>query len=214
MAKDGFDAGLDYPEPPSAPAGKTLTGYFEHSDWSILGPKYDRDIKAVTTGETRWNYTVYSTDQGSVTLNWELINVPVNLSLELYDPIADKRIDMQAASQYTFNYQGIRTFEIITSIKSGVASENAIPTEFKLFQNYPNPFNPTTTIKYTVPKESHVWIDIYDLNGRVVERLVDRKMTPGEYYVNWDAGNFGSGVYLYKIQAGTFSETRKCVLVK
>jgi len=66
----------------------------------------------------------------------------------------------------------------------------------------------------TYPKESQVRIEVYDLNGRVVERLVNRKMPPGEYTINWNADNFISGVYFYRITAGDYSEVRKCVLIK
>jgi hypothetical protein len=93
-----------------------------------------------------------------------------------------------------------------------------VPTETKLFQNYPNPFNPITTIKYQIAKNSFVKLTIYDLLGREVQTLVNEKQSAeggaGTYQVNWDASNFASGVYFYKLTTQTFSNTRKLVLIK
>jgi|GEM_PF-3554581 len=213
-AKDGFDAGLDYPEPPSSPAGKTLTGYFEHDDWSILGPKYDSDIRAISTGETHWHYTVYSTLQGSVTLDWTINNVPVNLSLELYDLTAEKRIDMRAKSEYIFNYQDVRTFEIIKSVKTNIATASTLPKEYNLAQNYPNPFNPMTTIQYQLPKSENVILSIYNLNGKMVKEIVAGRQEAGYYSLAVDFSDLSSGIYLYRLKAGDYIAFRKCMILK
>jgi hypothetical protein len=94
-----------------------------------------------------------------------------------------------------------------------------IPSSFKLEQNYPNPFNPSTNIKYRVPSGSitdnkFVSLKIFDILGKEVETLVNEKQSPGEYEVNWDASQYPSGVYFYKLSAGDFSETKKMLLVK
>ena len=89
-----------------------------------------------------------------------------------------------------------------------------IPDKFKLYQAYPNPFNPVTQFGYAVPTKSQVRIDIYDLRGRLTETLVNQVKEPGNYQVAWDASKYPSGVYLYKIQAGTYTETKKCLLIK
>jgi len=89
-----------------------------------------------------------------------------------------------------------------------------LPSEFSLFQNYPNPFNPSTTLRYDLPRESTVQLSIYNLNGYLVQTLINSKQNAGRYSVVWDALNQPSGVYLYKIQAGDFREIRKCLLVK
>ena len=85
---------------------------------------------------------------------------------------------------------------------------------FVLSQNYPNPFNPTTTIGYDIPERSLVTLVIYDVLGRRVETLVNGEKQPGHYEVTLDASRLASGVYLYRLQAGSFSETRKLAFVK
>ena len=83
-----------------------------------------------------------------------------------------------------------------------------------MYQNYPNPFNPTTTIKFAVPKESNVNLNIYNVLGELVSTLVNEQMKPGYYEYGLDATNLASGVYLYKLQAGSFVETKKMILLK
>ncbi len=89
-----------------------------------------------------------------------------------------------------------------------------IPTQFELAQNYPNPFNPTTKINFAIPKESFVTLKIYDILGKEVTRLVNENKLPGYYNVDFNASDFASGLYFYKIEAGSFSETKRMLLVK
>ncbi len=94
-------------------------------------------------------------------------------------------------------------------------SENgSAPISFSLGQNYPNPFNPTTAIEYAVPKRLHVIIAVYDMLGRQVKELVNAERTPGRYQVTLDASNFSSGVYLYRLTAGSFVDTKKLLVIK
>ncbi len=89
-----------------------------------------------------------------------------------------------------------------------------IPENYKLFQNYPNPFNPTTTITYSLPKNSFVTLTIYDLLGREVATLVNEEKHSGTYKVTWNAQNKPSGIYFYKITAGGYSKINKMILLK
>ncbi len=88
------------------------------------------------------------------------------------------------------------------------------PQSFQLFQNYPNPFNPTTVISYQLPVPSAVLLKVYDLMGREVATLVNQWQAAGRYDVPFNAANLSSGVYFYRLSAGTFSETKKMMLVK
>ena len=83
---------------------------------------------------------------------------------------------------------------------------------YGLEQNYPNPFNPNTKIRYVIPTSSAVTIKIYDLLGQEIETLVNEYKFPGEYTVEWDASHLSSGIYLYRITAGDYSETKKLIL--
>jgi len=92
--------------------------------------------------------------------------------------------------------------------------ETDIPSSFSLYQNYPNPFNPETDIKFEIPKSVYVKLNIYDINGRTLECLVNEEMNPGIYKVNWNASNQPSGVYFYRIETGDFKDTKRMILIK
>ncbi|MFZ1289659.1 MAG: two-component regulator propeller domain-containing protein [Melioribacteraceae bacterium] len=89
-----------------------------------------------------------------------------------------------------------------------------MPTNFILKQNYPNPFNPSTTIEYSIPQKSQVTIKIYDLLGREITTLINEEKPVGNYFVKFDGGSLTSGVYFYRLQSNTFSQTRKLILLK
>jgi hypothetical protein len=89
-----------------------------------------------------------------------------------------------------------------------------IPERYLLAQNYPNPFNPSTTIEFALPRTSHVSIRVYDVLGLEVATLVDDQLPPGEYKTTWNAADIASGVYLCRIQAGDFVQTRKLILLR
>lgn len=89
-----------------------------------------------------------------------------------------------------------------------------IPDRFELKQNYPNPFNPATTIEFDIPKESDIRLEVFDINGKVLEILKEGRVSPGSYRYEWNAGNFSSGVYFYRLTAGKLVENRKMVLIK
>ena len=89
-----------------------------------------------------------------------------------------------------------------------------LPTTFILYKNFPNPFNPVTKIQFDIPKSSFTKILIYDVTGRIIKMLVNEELKPGKYEVDWDASNFPSGVYFYKIEAGSFIDSKKMILIK
>jgi hypothetical protein len=95
-----------------------------------------------------------------------------------------------------------------------VPLSESVPTRFVLDQNYPNPFNPTTVVSFQLSAASEVRLVVYDLLGREVRRLVDERKPAGKYKVGFDAGNLSSGVYLYRLTAGLFVDTRRMVLMK
>ena len=90
----------------------------------------------------------------------------------------------------------------------------AQPRSIQLFPAYPNPFNPTTTISYALSRASHTTLTVYDLLGREVAVLVDERVAAGDHQVVFDASRLASGVYLYKLSSGGFTETRRVVLAK
>src|SRR5690606_25585604 len=89
-----------------------------------------------------------------------------------------------------------------------------IPESFKLHQNYPNPFNPVTNIVYDIKIKSEVKLTIYDISGKQINRLVNQTQQPGTYKYTFDGSGLPSGIYLYRLQTESFTETKKMTLVK
>lgn len=89
-----------------------------------------------------------------------------------------------------------------------------LPTEFALYQNYPNPFNPMTTIRYQLANPTRVELAVYDLLGKKVTTLVNKKQEAGKFTTHFDASNFASGVYFYRLRAGDFVQTKKLIVIK
>ena len=91
---------------------------------------------------------------------------------------------------------------------------NKIPEIFDLSNIYPNPFNAITTIQFELPEDSFVSLTIYDISGKIVEELVNRNLNAGYNQVQWNANNNSSGIYFVKLNAGSYNNTTKLVLIK
>lgn len=94
------------------------------------------------------------------------------------------------------------------------AASTQLPGGFSLSQNYPNPFNPSTTINYQLPTNSFVSLAVFDVLGREVKTLVNRRQNAGDHTVTFNAANLPSGVYFYRLEAGTYHDTKKLMLLK
>ena len=97
---------------------------------------------------------------------------------------------------------------------TAVLEEEIFPSTFFLNQNYPNPFNPSTSIQYQIAGISQVTLKVYDVLGNEVATLVNEAKPAGSYEVNFNASKLSSGIYFYKLQAGTFLKTKKMILMK
>ena len=95
--------------------------------------------------------------------------------------------------------------------KKAVSSESE---PFALSRNYPNPFNPVTTINFSLPNSSYVTLNIYNVLGEKITTLVDREFSAGIHSVEWNAREFSSGFYFYRIEAGSFTKTNRMMLIK
>src|SRR5205085_1713092 len=89
-----------------------------------------------------------------------------------------------------------------------------IPDKFSLSQNYPNPFNPSTHIKFSIARSGLVSLKIYDIQGKEVAGLLNEELKAGTFEIEWNASNYSSGVYLYKLVSADYSETKKMLMVK
>ena len=90
----------------------------------------------------------------------------------------------------------------------------SLPHTYSLFQNYPNPFNPTTTITFSLPQQSFVSLKVFDVTGRELSTIISDQLEAGIYTRQWNAANLSSGVYFYRLNAGSFTATKKFLLLK
>ena len=102
--------------------------------------------------------------------------------------------------------------DVVTSVEA--IPDATLPKQFRLDQNYPNPFNPATTIQFALPERSQVTLRLFDFLGREVAILLDGDFQPGEFKVAFDAESLASGLYLYRLEAGGFVQTRKMTLLQ
>jgi len=101
-----------------------------------------------------------------------------------------------------------------TNCSSTSISELSLPIEYNLHQPFPNPFNPTTTISFSIPNSDMVSVKVYNINGQLVETMVDEYYNVGEYTINWNGNSQPSGVYLVRMESGEFVQTQKVILLK
>ena len=117
---------------------------------------------------------------------------------------------------YSFsNYKLIpRKNDDFVNYATDVAVENILPKEYSISQNYPNPFNPSTTISYALPNSEMVTIRVYNILGQVVRTLVNQNQSAGTHTISFKADDLTSGIYFYSIQAGSFNQVKKMMLLK
>lgn len=107
------------------------------------------------------------------------------------------------------------TDQLIESKIVSSANENkGFPSSFSLEQNYPNPFNPSTTISFNIPAKSFVSLKVFDVMGKETAVLVFKELSAGHHSFNWNAADKPSGIYFYRIEAGSFNSTKKLTLIK
>ncbi len=175
---------------------------------------------------------VQVTRPGSYTLRATDMDIPVGADLYLRDLETGQAIAVEPGMKYTFTIsQAAKVLEagcfntprkarasvsnrfVITSNKPGDENDT-LPSQYSLKQNYPNPFNPTTQISYALPEASEVRLEVFDMSGRQVATIVNERVSAGTHTANFDASHLSSGVYVYRLQAGSVVLTRKLTLIK
>jgi hypothetical protein len=181
-----------------------LAGIKVYADLNSNGV-HDTNEPVATTNATG-EYSLGGLPNGSVQIqpvygsSWSVTNIsgPKYMTVELIDGLVVKGLN----------------FGLFGSMATNLDDEMGLPVEFSLDQNYPNPFNPTTSIRYELAESIQVTLTVYDMNGRVVATLVDKQQNAGAYTVVFDATKLASGVYVYRLQAGSHVFTQKLTLIK
>ena len=148
------------------------------------------------------------------------INDPENITIYrraeagsgTFEPL-DTEYDAEAG-ELIVTLQGFSEFAFATGTTTSTLAEDGLPVNFELHQNYPNPFNPSTVIDFELPANSKVRLEVYNMLGQRVATLVNEQKPAGWHHVSFDASGLSSGVYIYRITAGEFVQTRQMVLVK
>jgi hypothetical protein len=149
-------------------------------------------------------------DEISLDLNGTILN-DQSVALDLDDNI--RLVYGRPRSGYVY---GVDTawMVIVKDPYLSVEPSRTLPKEVHLEQNFPNPFNPVTTISYSIPAHTHVLLQVFNVLGQLVRTLVNTDRLAGRYSISWDAGNNPSGLYLYRIAAGEFVQTKKAILLR
>jgi len=181
-----------------------------------------RDIRS--SGRLQiWRLDMSAGNEGRLTFSW---SCPApgdrGKSIILYDAVTGGITDMLEATENSIENASQLPegrFCIIAgdndAVKEAVGRGlSTLPSVFQLYQNYPNPFNPATAISYDLSRPGQVTVDLFNILGQRVERLVDAYQQAGSYRVIWDGRNMASGVYLYRLHSSEYSATRKMILLK
>jgi len=176
-----------------------------------------------------------SQHDGNVILSWSTASESNNLGFDVersYDKKTFTKIafikgqgTISITSGYEFVDENVKTGYLYYRIKQidfdGQANYSTVlevvissPKKYSLSQNYPNPFNPSTTISFSLPAANHVSLKIYDLRGKQVAELVDGRLNSGTHLVEWQAKNLPSGIFYYILKSGSYSETKKMILLR
>jgi len=220
IAKDGWDARFDFPEPLQSPDGDWISAYFEKEGWIDGVTKFNRDIrKQLNNSSATYNLMVQTSKPGMVTLTWPNLNDDTSpeFVITLTDPSTNDEINMANVASYQVNV-GNEPYPLVikvTAPRLDVPGETApIAESIALISAYPNPFNPQTTISYTTAVASDLTVAVYDLSGKVVATLANGFKPAGSYSVNWNAVNLANGVYVVRLQGEGFTVSKKIVLMK
>jgi Secretion system C-terminal sorting domain len=182
---------------------------------ALTDPDFNKDGGLEGTGSDIITYTISAQPGTSY-------NILVEICFQTIKPEAVdsiRSINEPDIVQFAGMYDALPNIPSIiksetTGIVTGIENQTTVPATFYLSQNYPNPFNPVTIISYQIPNNNFVSLKIYNALGSEVATLVNQEKPAGNYKVEFNAADLASGIYYYKLSAGSFSEVKKMVLIK
>jgi hypothetical protein len=181
---------------------------------SFTSSVIENDVTLNWTTNFEQNNSGFDIERKSTALNWVKIgNIAGHGTI---NTPSDYTFDDRNLSAGKFDYR-LKQIDFNGNTKYYVSTNQVVigtPGNYVLSQNFPNPFNPSTTISYELPKSNFVSLKVYDMMGKEVANLVNQTQDAGFYSVLFNASDFASGIYFYKIQAADFSATKKLMLVK
>ena len=178
------------------------------NDWRILDAQDIARVQASYDGGSNWS-TVIEWNGVSKRNSHEVYSLPSATNIS---NLKIRYVSIQPGWDWWWTIDNVT---VKGDILTGVTQNGTeIPTKYDLYQNYPNPFNPTTRIKFDLPKQSFVSIKLYDITGREVSKLVSQEYNAGSYTVDYNAASLSSGIYFYRIEAGSFVSTKRMMLIK
>jgi uncharacterized delta-60 repeat protein len=168
---------------------------------------------------TQYDYLTVAYDTDGTQLWVERYNGPGNADDIPYAICADMAGNVHVTGRSIgpgtpLQYEDYATIKYAPAVTSVDPQGAGVPLRYALEQNHPNPFNPATTIAFTIPRAGHVTLALYDVRGRKVADLVAQELAAGRHEIAWHAAGLSSGVYCYRLQAGSFTATRKLTLAR
>ena len=185
------------------------------ANWTSIGSNLpDAPINDVLIDPFNSNKLYIGTDYGvmistNLGQSWAIMGGGLPSSV----PVHDLTIHQPSARIIAWTH-GRSAFKTNISPIQNISGQNNLANKIQLFQNYPNPFNPVTNIKFSIPKNGFVSLRIYDIMGREISLLMNKKLNTGKYDVNFNGIDFPSGVYFYKLEFEKYTETKKMILIK
>ena len=204
MTNDGGAIVRNYSDPTVIPVELTaftanVSGNYVKLNWNTATETNNKGyfVERKGSADEKWSSISFVNGKGNSTTisEYSFIDKPETTGKYSYRL---KQVDFDG----TFNYSGV------------VEANMTAPKNFDLTQNFPNPFNPSTTIRYSVPVASKVTVKVFDILGKEVASLVNEMKQAGNYEVMFNASQLSSGIYFYKLQAGSFNATKKLTLIK
>ena len=214
----------DFTAKMSSIAGQDLNWFMDEWVKQPNHPAYQNTYGITNLGGGNWrvNFLAYQTLSNTV---FHKMPIVVKISFTTGSDSSIRVMNDVNSQSFQFNFNRQPTALVFdpnndiviktATLTLGINNiSNIIPDKFSLFQNYPNPFNPVTKINFDLPNNSFVVLKIYDILGKEVKTLINEKLNAGTYSVDWNAADFPSGVYIYRITAGNNIDTRKMLLIK
>ncbi len=215
-----YDKTLILNIPPVVTATQPVKNDTNFKVTNFIGIRFSR---VMDTASVRRGFSITPAVNG--TMNWYLNNVmmffipsqPLQYNT-YYTVLIDSNAKSIGGLPIDGNGDGIPGDPFVlnfrTELATSVESDFTRPNKFELYQNYPNPFNPLTRIQFDLPEMTHVILKIFNVHGQEVTTLINQHLPAGRHTIDFDGVGISSGIYYYKIQAGSFIKTRKMLLIK